>query len=570
MSKIKTFETCDILVVGSGASGLSAAITASKHGLDVILVEKEPLLGGTTAVSGGWIWIPGNPVAARAGATDSLEAATRYMEHEAGDHFDAKRVASYLENGPRMVEFFEHETVVRFMPSITFPDYHPEAPGGGLGRSIVAEPYDARELGSNLAKLRRPLREVTLFGLNVGSGTELTHFFRATRSLESAFYVARRIAGHALDVLRYGRGMRLTNGNALAARLAKSAFDLGVRILLSAPVRSLTIEHGAVCGAVVSMGQGNLAISARRGVVLACGGFSHDIARRKMLYPHDSTGAEHHSPVTPGDSGDGLRLGESAGGIVDTGLSDAAAWVPVSIVPHPDGSKGVFPHVVDRAKPGVIAVTRRGIRFVNESEPYHDFVRAMFAANKEENEVCAFVICDHRAIRRYGLGYVKPFPLSLGPHLKSGYLLRGQSLAELAERAGIDPTALTKTVEEFNRDAGEGRDTRFGKGSTTYNRFQGDASHQPNPCVAPLEKPPFYAVKIWPGDLGTFAGLKTDQFGRVLDEEGHPISGLYAIGNDMASIFGGNYSGAGINLGPAMTFGYIVGRHAAGVADTNA
>ncbi|MDO8631819.1 MAG: FAD-dependent oxidoreductase, partial [Phycisphaerales bacterium] len=516
MSEIRTSETCDLLVVGSGAGGLSAAITARKYGLDVIVVEKEPTLGGTTAISGGWIWIPGNSVAARAGATDSLEAAKRYVEHEAGKNFDAERVAAFLENGPRMVEFFERETVVRFMPSITFPDYHPEAPGSALGRSIVVEPYDARELGTNLAKLRRPMREVTLFGLNVGSGTELTHFFKATRSLESAFYVGRRIAGHCFDVARYGRGMRLSNGNALAARLVKSAFDLGVRILLSASATKLMIEGGAVRGVVVGMGQGNVAISARRGVVLACGGFTHDIARRKLLYSHAPTGTEHNSPVARGNTGDGLRLGESAGGVVDTGLPNAAAWVPVSIVPHSDGTKGVFPHVVDRAKPGVIAVTRKGVRFVNESVSYHDFVQSMIAANKGEEEAYAFVVCDHRAIRRYGLGYVKPFPLPLRPHLKSGYLLRGRDLVELANRAGIDPAALTNTVKECNVDAREGRDTRFGKGSTAYNRFQGDASHQPNPCVAPLEKPPFYAVKIGPGDLGTFAGLKTDPFGRVL------------------------------------------------------
>jgi succinate dehydrogenase/fumarate reductase flavoprotein subunit len=267
-----------------------------------------------------------------------------------------------------------------------------------------------------------------------------------------------------------------------------------------------------------------------------------------------------------GASGDGLRLGEAAGGVVERDLRNAAAWMPVSLITYPDGSIGVFPHVIDRAKPGVVAVLRNGQRFVNEANSYHDFVQAMIAANQGQTDTYAFVICDRRAIRQYGLGHVKPFPFPLGAALKSGYLIQGRTPHELAQYAGIDAQGLEKTIAEFNADAREGRDSRFGKGSTAYNRFQGDPLHQPNPCVAPLLQPPFYAVKIMPGDIGTFAGLKTDRLGRVLNDRGVPIDGLYAAGNDMASIMGGNYSGAGINLGPAMTFGYIIGCHTAGVA----
>jgi succinate dehydrogenase/fumarate reductase flavoprotein subunit len=558
--------TCDLLVVGSGAAGLSAAITARFHGLDVMVVDKEPWLGGTTAVSGGWLWIPCNPVAKRAGADDTVQAARTYLQHEAGARFDAERVDSFLENGPRMVEFFERETAVKFAAAPSFPDYHFGAPGSAMGRAIVTEPFDARELADNLHKLRPPLRETTFFGLNVGSGSEVNHFFNARRSLISAAYVANRIARHILDTIFHGRGMRLANGNALTGRLAKTAFDLGVKVLLSTSALKLLIENGTVVGAVLQSEKEEVRVAARRGVVLACGGFSHDVARRASLFAHTPTGTGHHSPSVSGASGDGLRLGEAAGGVVERDLRNAAAWMPVSLVSYSDGSTGVFPHVIDRAKPGVVAVLGSGQRFVNEAVSYHDFVQAMIAANEGETDTYAFVICDHRAIRRYGLGHVKPFPFPLGAALKSGYLIQGRTLHELAQHAGINAQGLEKTIAEFNADAREGRDLRFGKGSTAYNRFQGDPLHQPNPCVAPLLQPPFYAVKILPGDIGTFAGLKTDRLGRALNDRGVPIDGLYAAGSDMASIMGGNYPGAGINLGPAMTFGYIIGCHTAGVA----
>jgi succinate dehydrogenase/fumarate reductase flavoprotein subunit len=237
--------------------------------------------------------------------------------------------------------------------------------------------------------------------------------------------------------------------------------------------------------------------------------------------------------------------------------------VPISLVPWPDGSTGTFPHFVDRAKPGVIAVTADGARFVNEADSYHDFIQAMVSAT-EGREHAAWLVCDHAALRRYGLGFAKPFPLPLGPHLRSGYLLRGRTPAELAAAAGIDPAALERTVEAFNEPARRGEDPAFGRGSTAYNRSLGDPLVAPNPCVAPLERAPFYAVKVVPGDLGTFAGLRGDAHARVLDGEGRPIPGLYAAGNDLASVMGGNYPGGGITLGPAMTFGYIAARHMAG------
>jgi len=282
------------------------------------------------------------------------------------------------------------------------------------------------------------------------------------------------------------------------------------------------------------------------------------------MLPHAPTGQEHWSPGPSGNTGDGLRLAESAGGRIEDGLPNAAAWVPVSLTTRKDGSHGVMPHFIDRAKPGVIAVLRDGRRFANEGNSYHDFVQEMMKQARPGEEIAAFLICDHRALRKYGLGCVPPFPMPIGRYLDTGYLKRGATLAELAAQAGIDVKGLEATVTQFNLAAAEGRDPAFGKGSRAYNRYQGDALHGPNPCVAPIKDGPFYTIKLVIGDLGTYAGIKTDEHARALDATGQPIPGLYAAGNDMASIMGGNYPGAGITLGPALTFGYIAGKHLAG------
>lgn len=550
---------CDVLVIGSGAGGLSAAVTAAKRGLKVIVAEKDALFGGTTARSGGWLWIPNHPMQREIGVSDSLEEASTYLLDQAGEKFDPERVNAFLVNGPRMVEFFVRETALRFDASATFSDYHPDAPGGKPGgRSIVARAFDGRELGPWLAKLRPTLPELTVFGVMIGSGVELTHFMRWAKSLESAAFVARRLLGHAAATLFHGRGVRLTNGNALAGRLLKSALDAGVELWASAPARELEREGTAVRGAVLERGGARLRVAARRGVVLACGGFPQDRARRARLFPH----AEHYSPAPETNTGDGLRLAEAVGAKIDESLPNAAAWVPVSRVPRADGGIGLFPHFIDRAKPGVIAVTRKGTRFVNEGNSYHDFIQALLACG----ETSAWLITDHRAIRAYGLGFVKPRPLPLSSHLASGYLRRGANVAELARATGIDAAALVATVERYNRAAARGEDPEFRKGSTAYNRFYGDPEIAPNPCVAPLAAPPFYAVEVVVGDLGTYDGIVTNGNAQVLDANRRPIPGLYAAGNDALSIMGGNYPGPGITLGPAMTFGWLAGRHLAGAA----
>ena len=550
----------DVLVVGTGASGMSAAVTAAHHGLQVLVVEKEPVSGGTTARSGGWLWVPGTHLAKEQGIEEPAGAAKAYLKDQAGTHFDERRVDAFIENGPNAIEFFMKNTCVQFDMPPVFPDYHAEAPGGlPGGRSMVTRPYDARELGERVRQLAPPVPELTVFGMMLGSGKELWHFLRAFKSLESFFYVAKRFGRHLLDVLIHGRGMTLTNGNALAGRLAKAAIDLKIDVWLSAPVVDLVSLNGKITGAMVNKQGQRIEIQTRQGVVLACGGFPHDILRRKQLFPHTPTGHEHFTPSPKANTGDGLKLAEQMGGWVDGTIPNAAAWCPTSVVPRKDGSTGIMPHFIDRAKPGVIAVTANGQRFTNEAFSYHDFVQDWVKAcnARGQKEYMAWLICDHTHLREYGLGAVAPFPLPIGRHLKSGYLKRGSSLAELASVIGVPLDNLQQQIEWFNQDCVSGVDRQFGKGSTAYNRYQGDSLVKPNPCMAAIRQAPFYAIRIVIGEIGTFAGLATDEQCRVIDRNRQPIEGLYAVGNDAASIMGGNYPGAGITLGPGVTLGYV-------------
>ena len=550
--------TYDVVVVGSGAGGLATAITAKKLGLSVLVIESAPVFGGTTAFSGGVLWIPGNRHGKGNAPGDSKEAARAYIRAETGNFFQPEVVDAYLEAGPKMLDWFEAETSVKFIPTL-YPDYHPTVEGGvDIGRSVLAAPFDSSTLGANLKRLRPPLATITFMGMMFNSSNaDIKHFFNATKSLTSFAYVAKRLAAHALEVVRHGRGVQITSGNALAARLAKSCFDLGIEIRTETPARRLIVEAGRVSAVETPAG----VITARKGVVLACGGYAQDLARRAGVYAHLKAGGKHFSPVPEGNTGDGIRLGEAAGGAFDAEFPQPAAWMPVSLVP--DG--GVFPHLLDRYKPGMIAVGADGRRFTNESESYHDVGAAMVANRNKGGDASCWLICDHRTIRKYGLGHAKPAPMPLWLRTRSGYLKKGRTLADLARACGIDANTLKATVAGFNEGAVQGRDPAFHRGETSFNRYLADPDNQPNPCVAPVAKGPFYAVKMEMGDLGTFDGLKTTLEGQVIDRQGAGIAGLYAVGNDRASIMGGNYPGAGITLGPAMTFGWITGRHLAGI-----
>lgn len=548
--------TCDVLVIGSGAGGFAAAVSAKAHGLEVILTEKHEHFGGTSAWSGGAVWIPGNSFAKAAGIKETVDQARIYLRHESGNYFDAARVEAYLTYGSDMVDFFHQKTAVKWLPDFPFADYHPDVEGGvDGGRSLWAEPYDGKKLGKWFSKLRPPMSQYTLWGMAIGSGMDYRHFLRMKKSPKSALHVLKRISHHFFDVALHGRGTTLFNGNALIARLAKSALDLGIPIWLKAPATSLIVEDGRVVGAVINREGKSVNVRARRGVVLACGGFPHDTERvRKTFHPVQSyTGAPKEN------TGDGIRMAESVGAALKTDYMSTSYSAPLSKIRRKDGTIDAFPHFADRGKPGIIAVADDGRRFTNESNSYHDFVQDMIKNGLDGETKSAFFVCDHPTIRSYGLGYAKPWPLPLAPHLKSGYIVRGKTIEELAERAGIDPVGLRATVDSFNAHARYGFDPDFHRGSNAYDRFQGDLTHTPNPSLHPIEKGPFYALKVYPGYLGTLIGLSTNEHAEVLRDDGSVVPGLYATGNDMASVFGGSCPGGGITVGPGMVFGYLIG-----------
>jgi len=569
LSTASPVTTCDLLVIGSGAGALSTAVTAAHLGLQVIVVEKDAQFGGTTAWSGGWMWVPRNPLAVEAGFLERIEKPLSYLRRELGEKFDESRARTFLINGPRMVDFFRRHTALQFIDGNAIPDFHGHTPDAATGgRSICAAPFDARQLGARLHDLKPPLHETTLWGMGIASGAELRHFFNALRQPASLWYVTRLLVRHWRDMLVHQRGTRLVNGNALIGGLAKSALDLGVDIRVNSPAVGLLQSEGRVTGALVKSRDGDIHIQAHCGVVLATGGFPHDPQRKQQLLPHAPTGHEHWSAASRGNTGDGLRLGESVGGQVADDLVQSAALAPVSLVPRTDGSVAYFPHLIERAKPGLIAVTAQGVRFTNEANSYHDFMQALLAHTPEGQTPEAWLVCDHTFIRNYGLGAVKPAPMPLSPWLKNDYLKRGHSITALALACGVNAQALQNTVQRYNALTQSGKDLDFGKGETPYNRMQGDAIHAKrrnllNPCMGPLESGPFYAVKVVMGSLGTFAGLRVNDHAQVIGTQGKAIPGLYAAGNDLSSMMGGHYPAGGITLGPAMTFGFIAAHHAA-------
>lgn len=559
---------CDVLVIGSGAGGLAAAVTAAEMGLQVVVAEKAPVMGGTTAFSGGWLWIPNAPHAVAAGQGEDPDTVRAYLRAVIGNHYDAALIDRYLEAAPRMLEFFEARTEVKFNPGAAVPDFHAELPGGATGwRSVVAAPYDGRRLGKLIHRLRKPIPETTFLGMGIASGVDMRMFLTAMRSPRAFAYVTRRVLKNLRDLALYRRPMQIVNGNALVARLMRSAEDRGVTMLTDAPAQRLLREGARVSGAMLETPEGAVVVRARRGVVLATGGFPHAPDRLGALLPHVQAGTPHVSAAPETNTGDGLRLAESVGGHVSATLAHAAAYAPVSIVPRDDGTQGRFPHLVERGKPGLIAVLASGQRFVNEGGPYHDYVRDMIAATPAGQQVRSWLICDQHFLRRYGLGAVKPAPVPYGRWVANGYLKRGATIEALAAACGIDPAGLAQTVARYNAGAVTGHDPDFNRGGTAYTRVQGDPDHRPNPAIAPIGAGPYYAIEIVPGSLGTFAGIVTDPDGRVLGDDGSPVPGLFAAGNDMNSVMGGAYPSGGITLGPAMTFGFLAAEALARSAD---
>ncbi|PPQ14387.1 succinate dehydrogenase [Bradyrhizobium sp. AC87j1] len=555
-------ETYDVIVIGAGAGGMTAAAVAAAQGLRVLVIEKTAFVGGTTAWSGGMVWIPANARMKEAGLSDSVADAVQYLSSTVPQLANAGLRAAFLARGPEAIAYLEANTEVRLQPVKACPDCYPERLGATAGGRVL-EPvgFDGRRLGEAFERLRPPLPEFTLFGGMMIDPLDVPHLLSVGKSLRSTLRAARLVSAYALQRLRSPRGTSLHLGNALAAQLYASLLARQVEVLFSADVADLSIQGDRVSGVVIRHGSRDRPIAARRGVVLATGGFSHDAVLRKRFFP---AAAGFVSATNPSSTGDGLRLAAATGAALNTDATSPAYWVPASLFRRADGSRGVFPHTVtDRAKPGVIAVNAAGRRFVNEALSHHEFAIAMLRHGDGEPDRPFYLICDRRFLWTYGFGRIKPFTRSYRRYVASGELVEAPDIAQLAARICVKPPVLAATIASYNEGAREGRDGEFGRGSTTYQRHLGDAARKPNPCVAPIVGAPLFAMRIYPADLGTAIGMKVDAQARVLRADGAPIAGLYACGNDMGSIMNGNYPAPGISSGPALTFGYIAGRHLA-------
>jgi len=562
---------CDVLVVGSGAAGLSTALTASVLGLDVVVCEHADVLGGTSALSGGEVWIPLNRHNG-GGAADSLGEALEYLTSTIGPDLERPRAEAFVRYAAEALAFLEDNSEVAYEALPHVVDYRSDAPGAKNGiRTLGALPFDGRKLGNHFASIRPPLITGTIFGGMAIGREDFPHLYNVTRSIRSFMHVAKMLTRHARDRLTgHSRGTRMVMGNALIGRLVYSLLERRVRMLLGCKVTQLLVDADRVTGAEVVLDGATHHISCRRAVVLASGSFSGSAAMRQRHFAHVHAGQSHLTPLPPTNDGSGLDLGLACGGVIDDTIAEPAAWAPMSRVPLGGRGDGVFPHFGDRAKPGVIVVDSSGRRFVNEASDYHEFVRAMLEDARRRNrpDAQAYVVTSHGPLRKYGLGRVPAYPGRIGPFLRNGYLLRGDTIAELAARIGVDPDTLEHTIRQFNEHAARGEDPAFGKGGTHFERAAGDAMVQPNPCVAPLDRGPWYAIKMLPGDIGTMLGLRVDAQSRVLRADDSPIEGLHAVGTAASSLMRGTYPAAGVMLGPALTFGYLTARSIAGHTKT--
>ncbi len=552
-------EMFDVVILGSGAAGLATAITARAAGLSAVVLEKTAVFGGSTAVSGGAVWIPSNPGMAALGHQDSREKVWAYLRATVGNHIRTDMMEAFLDMGPRMVGFMREHAGLDLVPRAVSPDYKPELEGAMPGgRSMDPPPFDGRRLGELFHDLRAPYPSFLVFGGMMVNRKDIDSLLGMRSSLSALRHSLKLIARFGADRLRWKRGTRLVMGNALAGQLLLAAKQSDTVLRNNVTVQSLVRQGGRVTGVALADGSD---IEARLGVVLATGGFGQNATLKTEYVPH---AAVHRSMSPEGNTGDGLSLATSVGATVWKDFAGPAFWAPVSVLRENNGTETVFPHLImDRQKPGLMAVNSLGCRFVNEATSYHEFVVGMHRANETAPSIPAWLVCDAAFLPKYGMGLVRPGKPSLQRFLDAGYLKQAPTLAGLAQQIGVPADALAASVAQMNEAAKTGVDTAFGRGVSAYDQYLGDPLHSPNPCLGPIATGPFYAVQVWPGDIGTAAGINTDAHTRVLDAAGAPIPGLYCCGNDMASIMGGTYPAAGITLGPNLTFGFIAGQELA-------
>ncbi len=567
LERLPEGDRFDLIVIGSGGAGFSAALTAALDGARVLLIERTEYVGGTTALSAATSWIPGTRRGLAVNPDDSPERVATFLNNSVGERSSAAMRQAFIDNGPKAVANLEDRTAVQFQVRQLHPDYLSELEGSVLrGRAIEPKPFDGKLLGPNLPLVRPPIPEFTVLGGMMVDRDDIFHLLRITQTWTSLRYCMRILTRHFADKLLQSRSTRLVMGNALISRLLYSYVQQKGELITRSEVTELIKDGARVSGVKVRQTAQDGAVvertlHARAGVVLASGGFNRHGARRAAMLP----GAlEKWCPAGPGHTGTAQQLALDAGAhFGPQGLSHAF-WAPVSIRQRSDASTAAFPHfVMDRGKPGMLTVDSQGQRYVNESTSYHLFGIAMQAHQAKVPAVPSWLVCDEAALKRYGLGMIRPGGKGLAPFLADGYLKQGRSIEALALHIGVPPAQLCATIERFNAFADQGIDEDFQRGTTDYQRANGDATWTgPNPCLGALRQGSFYAIALYPGDIGAATGLETNTDAQVLDVHGQPIVGLYACGNDMHSIMGGVYPAPGITIGPGITFGYLAARHA--------
>lgn len=550
----------DVLVVGSGAGGLLSALVAADNHAEVLVVEKEKLWGGTSATSGAGIWIPASDQAAAAGFHDNVDDAFNYVRALSADNVPDANIRAYVENAAPMLRWLGQHTEIEYQ-AFPYPDYHAENPGGSPTgyRTHMPLPLDGRKLGKDVETLRYASPAASLFGyLNWHFDETYMLLFRQNGWW---WHLAKSLARYWLDLpfrFKSGKDRRLTLGNALAGGLRLALNERGVPLWLESPMRELVRdESGRVIGAVIEQRGKPLCIRARKGVVLAAGGFDKNPDMRARYAP-DYPSAQY-SGGTSGNTGDSIRAGQAVGAKT---MNMQSAWAaPVFHIPGEDRGRLC---TIERALPGCIMVNQHGKRYLNEAASYH-IVGQQMARARDEGTDPSWMIFDHTFRHKYPMGPLLPLVPDWAQNgMVKLVMHRADTIAGLAKEIGVDPAALEATVARFNAHAAKGEDPDFHRGEAAYDKMYGDPRHGPNPCLAPILEPPFYAFAIHPGDIGTNGGLVTDDKARVIGEDGEPIPGLYAIGNNAASAMGESYPGAGVTIGPALTFGYVAARDMTG------
>jgi 3-oxosteroid 1-dehydrogenase len=555
-------HTVDLLIIGSGAGAMTAAITAYDRGANALLIEKTDRYGGSSAMSGGGLWVPNNHLMAEVGIEDSPAEARRYLEALTAGAVSEERLCAYLETAPEVVSYLTEHTHLKLEALPEYADYYPRVEGSKPGgRALDPKNFDARFLGDEFLRMRDQNPQMLIMGRIFMTIFEARKLL--TRSPGWILLTLKLLSKYAFDVpwrFKSKRDRNLSMGNALIGMLRRSLMDRDVPLWLNTAARELVVEKGRVVGVVAEKQGRTICIRATKGVILAAGGFEGNQQMREQYLP-EPTRAEW-SCANPNNTGDAIQMGLALDSALD--LMEQAWWGPVTVVPGEPNARML---VIEKALPGGVMVNKNGERFVNEAAPYIDVVNTMYEKNTPEAPcIPAYLVFDAEYRKKYPCGPIlqasQQPDWALPKAFRRSYLKKSDTVEGLAAQLDIDPVGLTKTVEKMNAYARTGKDLDFQRGETVFDRYYGDENVEPNPCLGPIATPPFYGIEAYPGELGTKGGLQTDASARVLRESGAPIPGLYAIGNCSASVMGNSYPGAGATLGPATTFGYIAARHA--------